>query len=259
MSASQMWHEVRLDGRVALVTGASSGLGYASALALAEAGADLVVASRSLERLADICRAIEARGRQAFPLAVDVRDLAQVRRMADAAVERFGRIDILVNSAGLNIPQPALEVTEEAWDTIMDTNAKGLFFCCQAVGRYMVAQRYGRIVNIGSTMGLVGMADRAAYCASKGAVSQLTKVLAIEWAPYNVTVNAVAPTFVETPLTRPYFERIPGFREEVLRRIPMGRLGLPEEVAAAVVFLASDAASLITGVTLPVDGGWTAW
>lgn len=259
MSASQMWHEVRLDGRVALVTGASSGLGYASALALAEAGADLVVASRSLERLADICRAIEARGRQAFPLAVDVRDLAQVRRMADAAVERFGRIDILVNSAGLNIPQPALEVTEEAWDTIMDTNAKGLFFCCQAVGRYMVAQRYGRIVNIGSTMGLVGMADRAAYCASKGAVSQLTKVLAIEWAPYNVTVNAVAPTFVETPLTRPYFERIPGFREEVLRRMPMGRLGLPEEVAAAVIFLASDAASLITGVTLPVDGGWTAW
>lgn len=259
MDEQRMWLDIRLDGRVALVTGASSGLGYASALALAEAGADLVVASRSLERLADICRAVEARGRHAFPLAVDVRDLAQVRRMADAAFERFGRIDILVNSAGLNIPQPALEVTEEAWDTIMDTNAKGLFFCCQAVGRYMVAQRYGRIVNIGSTMGLVGMADRAAYCASKGAVSQLTKVLAIEWAPYNVTVNAVAPTFVETPLTRPYFERIPGFREEVLRRIPLGRLGSPEEVAAAVVFLASDAASMITGVTLPVDGGWTAW
>lgn len=259
MDEQRMWLDIRLDGRVALVTGASSGLGYASALALAETGADLVVAGRSLERLADICRAVEARGRHAFPLAVDVRDLAQVRRMADAAFERFGRIDILVNSAGLNIPQPALEVTEEAWDTIMDTNAKGLFFCCQAVGRYMVAQRYGRIVNIGSTMGLVGMADRAAYCASKGAVSQLTKVLAIEWAPYNVTVNAVAPTFVETPLTRPYFERIPGFREEVLRRIPLGRLGSPEEVAAAVVFLASDAASMITGVTLPVDGGWTAW
>lgn len=259
MDEQRMWLDIRLDGRVALVTGASSGLGYASALALAEAGADLVVASRSLERLADICRAVEARGRHAFPLAVDVRDLAQVRRMAETAFEHFGRIDILVNSAGLNIPQPALEVTEEAWDTIMDTNAKGLFFCCQAVGRYMVAQRYGRIVNIGSTMGLVGMADRAAYCASKGAVSQLTKVLAIEWAPYNVTVNAVAPTFVETPLTRPYFERIPGFREEVLRRIPMGRLGSPEEVAAAVVFLASDAASMITGVTLPVDGGWTAW
>ncbi len=259
MAEPRIWTDIRLDGRVALVTGASSGLGYASALALAEAGADLVVAGRSLERLADICRAVEARGRQVLPLTVDVRDLAQVRRMADAAFERFGKIDILVNSAGLNIPQPALEVTEEAWDTIMDTNAKGLFFCCQAVGRYMVMQRFGRIVNIGSTLGLVGMADRAAYCASKGAVSQLTKVLAIEWAPYNVTVNAVAPTFVETPLTRPYFERLPGFREEVLRRIPLGRLGLPEEVAAAVVFLASDAASMITGVTLPVDGGWTAW
>ncbi|MCX2727929.1 3-oxoacyl-ACP reductase FabG [Thermomicrobium sp. 4228-Ro] len=249
----------RLDGKVALVTGASSGLGYASALALAEAGADVAVAGRSLDRLAAVCQAIEARGRQAYPVAVDVRDVVQIRRMADEVYDRFGHIDILVNSAGLNIPQPALEVTEDAWDTIMETNAKGLFFCCQAVGRYMVAQRAGRIVNIGSTMGLVGMADRAAYCASKGAVSQLTKVLAIEWAPYNVTVNAVAPTFVETPLTRPYFERIPGFREEVLRRIPFGRLATPEEVAAAVVFLASDAASMITGVTLPVDGGWTAW
>lgn len=158
----------RLDGKVALVTGASSGLGYASALALAEAGADVAVAGRSLDRLAAVCQAIEARGRQAYPVAVDVRDVVQIRRMADEVYDRFGHIDILVNSAGLNIPQPALEVTEDAWDTIMETNAKGLFFCCQAVGRYMVAQRAGRIVNIGSTMGLVGMADRAAYCASKG-------------------------------------------------------------------------------------------
>lgn len=259
MSGDRALLDFRLDGKVALVTGASSGLGYTCALALAEAGADVAVASRSLDRLTDVCRAVEARGRRAFPVAVDVRDVAQIRRMAEEVWNAFGRIDILVNSAGLNIPQPALDVTEEAWDTILDTNAKGLFFCCQAVGRYMVQQRYGRIVNLGSTMGLVGMADRAAYCASKGAVTQLTKVLAIEWAPYNVTVNAVAPTFVETPLTRPYFERIPGFREEVLRRIPLGRLGLPEEVAVAVVFLASDAAAMITGVTLPVDGGWTAW
>jgi 2-deoxy-D-gluconate 3-dehydrogenase len=259
MTGSRALLDVRVDGRVALVTGASTGLGYATALALAEAGADLVVTSRSIGRLREVCDAIEARGRVAVPLAVDVREVAAIERMAEEGRAAFGRIDILVNNAGLNIPQWAVEVTEDAWDTIMDTNAKGLFFCCQAVGRLMIEQRYGRIVNIGSDMSLVGWKQRAAYCASKAAVALLTKVLAIEWAPYGVTVNCVAPTFVETPLTRPMFETIPGFREEVLRSIPLGRLGRPEEVAAAVVFLASDASALITGVTLPVDGGWTAW
>jgi len=251
--------DMRVDGKVALVTGASTGLGRATALALAEAGADLVVTSRSQERLREVCAEIEARGRRAVPLDVDVRDVAAVRRMAEEAHAAFGRIDILVNNAGLNIPQWAVDVTEDAWDTIMDTNAKGLFFCCQAVGKFMIEQRYGRIVNIGSDMSLVGWIQRAAYCASKAAVALLTKVLAIEWAQYGITVNCIAPTFVETPLTRPMFETIPGFREQVLRNIPLGRLGRPEEVAAAVVFLASDAAALITGVTLPVDGGWTAW
>lgn len=251
--------EARVDGKVALVTGASTGLGRVIALALAEAGADLVVTSRQAERLREVCAEVEARGRRAVPLAVDVRDVAAVRRMADEALAAYGRVDILVNNAGLNIPQPALEVTEDAWDTVMDTNAKGLFFCCQAVGASMVERRYGRIVNMGSTMGLVGWHQRSAYCASKAAVSLLTKVLAVEWAPYGITVNCLAPTFVETPLTRPMFERIPGFREEVLSRIPLGRLATSEEVAAAAVFLSSDAAAMITGVTLPVDGGWTAW
>lgn len=249
----------RLDGRVALVTGAGRGLGRAIALALAEAGADLALASRSQGQLADTAADVEARGRRAKVVPMDVTRVESIEAAVEEVWAHYGRIDILVNNAGVNIPQNALDVTEEAWDTVLDTNVKGLFFCCQAVGRRMVQQRSGRIVNIGSQMSEVGFFKRSAYCASKGAVSQLTKVLAIEWAPYNITVNTVAPTFIETDLTRPMFESDPAFKEEVLRRIPLGRLGQPEEVAAAVVFLASDAASLITGHTLLVDGGWVAW
>jgi 2-deoxy-D-gluconate 3-dehydrogenase len=178
--------------------------------------------------------------------------------MVEEAEERLGPLHILVNNAGINLPRPALEVTEEEWDLVLDTNLKGLFFAAQAAGRRMVERRYGRIVNMASQMGFVGFYFRAAYCASKAGVVNLTRVLAVEWAPYGVTVNAVAPTFVETPMTRGMLED-PWFREEVLRRIPMGRLADPQDVVDAVRYLASDAAAMVTGHTLLVDGGWVAW
>ncbi len=248
-----------LSGKVALVTGASRGLGKAIALALGEAGADLALSGRSRESLEAVVRQSAGSGVQARAFTGDIREVRSVREMVGHVLESYGRIDILINCAGLNVPQAAADVTEEAWDEVLDTNTKGLFFCCQAVGREMVSQRYGRIVNVASQMSVVGYYQRAAYCASKGAVSQLTKVLAIEWATHNVTVNAIAPTFVETEMTQPMFDKDPAFLDDVMRRIPMGRLGRPEEVADAAVFLASDAASLVTGHTLLVDGGWTAW
>lgn len=248
-----------LAGRVAVVTGASRGLGQTLALALAEAGADLVVASRSLPELTSLVDAVRAKGRRAFAFPLDVRSVESIRAFAAQVEEAVGPVDILVNNAGINIPQRWDEVTEEAWDQVMDTNAKGAFFMSQAFARGMQARRYGRIIQITSQMALVGFFERSAYCASKGAVAQFTKAMAVELAPFGVTVNTVAPTFLETAMTRPMFEKNPAFLEEVLRRIPLGRLGRPEEVAGAVVFLASEAASLITGHTLLVDGGWVAW
>ncbi len=177
--------------------------------------------------------------------------------MVQATLARFGRIDILVNNAGINIPEPALEVSEEHWDRVLDINLKGLFFCAQKVGQVMVEQGRGKIINIGSQMGFVGGKLRAAYCSSKGGVVQLTKALAIEWAPHGVNVNGVAPTFLETPFTAAMFEN-QEFYEEVVGNILFGRLGRVEDVLGAIVFLASPASDLITGHTLLVDGGWTA-
>ncbi len=244
--------------KVAIVTGASTGIGYGSALALAHAGADVVVTSRSLERVEPVAAEIRHMGRRALPLALEVTSLESIDAMVKTAVEYFGRIDILVNNAGINIPEPALDVTEEHWDRVLDTNLKGLFFCAQRVGRVMVAQGGGKIINIASQMGFVGGRLRAAYCSSKGGVVQLTKVLAIEWARYGVNVNGVAPTFIKTPFTARMFED-EAFSQEVLRNIPLGRIGEVEDVLGAILFLASSAADLITGHTLLVDGGWTAW
>ncbi len=252
---------MRVDGKVALVTGAGTGLGQAIAIGLAQAGADVVLTELPGREAAGESTATSIRvlGRRALVCALDVTRLPMIETAVDQALSQFGRIDILVNNAGINIPRKALEVTEEDWDRVLDINLKGVFFTAQAVARRaMVPGGGGKIINMASQNGVIGFYDRAAYCASKAGVVNLTRVLALEWAPHRINVNAVGPTFIDTPLTQPMFAANPGFREDVLRRIPLGRIGRPEDVVGAVVFLASPAADLVTGHTLLVDGGWTA-
>ena len=250
---------LRLDNRVAIVTGAGRGLGQAIALGLAQSGAHVAVTELPprLDTAEGTAGQIRALGRRALALPLDVTQLPSIQRMVDLALAEFGRVDVLVNNAGINIPRLALDVSEEDWDQVLDVNLKGLFVCSQAVGRHMVAQREGAIVNVASQMGVVGYSHRSAYCASKAGVVNLTRVLAFEWAPYQVRVNAIGPTFILTALTAPMFED-KAFAEDVFRRIPLGRLGRPEDVVGAVVYLASPAAAMVTGHTLLIDGGWTA-
>ncbi|HZS87632.1 MAG TPA: glucose 1-dehydrogenase [Chloroflexota bacterium] len=247
-----------LTGQVALVTGAARGLGRSIALAMAHAGADLALGLRDVTTGGDLVREIEAMGRQALPLQMDITRLDQIQRAVDDAVARFGRIDILVNNAGLGPENPAELVREEDFDLTVAVNLKGTFFTSQAVGRVMIGQNYGRIVNLGSQAGFVALPGESVYCMTKAAISHLTKCLAVEWGRYNITVNAVAPTFIVTPGTEPALSD-PAFRADVLERIAaLHRVGEPMDVAGAVVFLASPAASLITGDTIMIDGGWTA-
>ncbi len=217
----------------------------------------MAVAARSLDEADAAAAQIIAAGGRASGLALDVGDLASIRRGVDEIVERHGRLDILVANAGLGANHPALEVTEADWDEMMAVNAKGLFFTAQEAGRVMLAQGSGRIIAISSQASLVGIRDHAVYCASKGAVNQIVRVLALEWGALGVTVNAVAPTFIHTPGTA---ERLddPEYLRGVLARIPIGKVGTIADVAGAVVYLASDAGSMVNGVILPVDGGWTA-
>jgi 2-deoxy-D-gluconate 3-dehydrogenase len=251
---------MRVDGKIALVTGTGSGLGRAMAIGLAQAGADVALTELPdrLKNAEETAREVENAGRKALVVPLDVTNLPGIREMAEAVVARFGRIDILVNNAGVNVPKLAVDVTEEDWDRVLDVDLKGVFFTAQAVAkRAMIPQGSGKIVNISSQMGVVGYTYRAAYCAAKAGVINLTRVLAFEWAKHQITVNAVAPTFVETPLTKPMFED-KAFKDDVLSRIPLGRLGKPEDIVGSVVYLSSASADMVTGHTLLVDGGWTA-
>ena len=247
-----------LTGQVALVTGAARGLGRAISLALADAGADVALGLRVAGTADDLVAEIESMGRRAFAVPMDVLDLAQIAPAVDAVVEHFGRLDILVNNAGLGPENLAVHVVEADYDLTFDTNVKGLFFASQAAGRVMIRQGYGRIVNLSSQAGFIALPTEAIYCASKAAVAHLTKCLAVEWGEYGVTVNAVAPTFIRTEGTSEALAD-PAFEADVKERIAaLHRIGEPVDVAGGVVFLASPAASLITGTTLMIDGGWTA-
>ena len=244
----------QLDGKVALVTGASRGLGAGIATGLREAGATVVGTSRDSKSAAQLAEHLGT-----VPAVMDVTDVASVKASIDRVASEFGHLDLLINNAGLNIPQSVFEVDEASWDSVIDTNLKGTFFAAQAAARHMAARgEGGRIINVASQAGVVGIEERSAYGASKSGVILLTKVLAIELAQHEITVNAVAPTFISTELTRSTLED-PEWRERILSRIPLGRVGGVEDVVAATVYLASPAGAMVTGHTLLVDGGWTAW
>jgi NAD(P)-dependent dehydrogenase (short-subunit alcohol dehydrogenase family) len=244
----------RLDGKRALVAGAGRGIGLAAASALADAGAHVTLLSRTRNEVEEAASAIRARGQQADTLVLDVTDLAAMQ----AAIAAAAPFSILINNAGTNRPKPLLDVTIEDYDAIMGLNVRAAYFVAQAVARRLIATKQaGSIINISSQMGHVGAARRTVYCASKHAMEGFTKAMAIELAPHDIRVNSLGPTFIETPLTKPFFEN-EAFRREVLSKIKLGRIGQLDELTGAIVFLASDASRLMTGSALVVDGGWTA-
>ncbi|HET7737399.1 MAG TPA: glucose 1-dehydrogenase [Tepidiformaceae bacterium] len=247
-----------LTGRVALVTGAGRGLGRAMSLALAAAGADIAVSARTTDEIESLAVEIRGMGRDARAFTCDITDDLQCDALIAGVVEWAGKLDILVNNAGINIRKPAVELSAEEYRRVLSTNLDGSFYCARAAGRHMLDRGSGKVINISSVMGRVALPALTAYATAKGGIEQLTRALAVEWAPHNVQVNAIAPTYFETDLTRPLYED-PERREFITGRTPAGRWGQPHELAGAVIFLASGASDYITGQSLAVDGGWLAW
>jgi NAD(P)-dependent dehydrogenase (short-subunit alcohol dehydrogenase family) len=251
---------LRVDGKVALITGCGPGIGRALALGLAAAGAD-VAATELPDRLwlaEENAAAVRQLGREALTVPLDVTRLDSIAAGVEAVHGHFGRIDVLVNNAGVNVVKPAFDITPEDWDLTHNINLRGVFFVSQAVGRLMAARGQGKIVNVASQFGLVGYPNRATYGASKGGIVALTKTLAVEWAEHRITVNAIAPTYTAT-VHNDALRDDPAFVREYVERIPLGRLGIPEDLVGAVVYLASPSADMVTGQVLAIDGGWTAW
>ncbi|SFR77795.1 gluconate 5-dehydrogenase/2-deoxy-D-gluconate 3-dehydrogenase [Marinobacter daqiaonensis] len=247
-----------LSGQVSLITGAGRGIGRSIALGLAEAGSDVVLCSRSQEELEAVAVEVRKHGVRALVTPCDVRDPGQISAVVDQAIDEFGRIDVLVNNAGLTIKKPAEELPLDDWQTIIDVNLTGVFLMAQAVGRHMLSQRGGRIINISSIAAKTGLSGSSAYCASKGGVDMLTRTLAVEWAERGVRVNGLAPAYTETPLVKAITDTRADFAERVQNRTPMKRMARPDEMVGTAIFLASEASSYVTGETIMVDGGWTA-
>ncbi|MBT8331112.1 MAG: SDR family oxidoreductase [Deltaproteobacteria bacterium] len=251
------WSSFGLEDQIAIVTGASQGIGRTLAIALAQAGADVALVSRTRSDLEVVAKEIEAVGRKALVISADLQDVSQIRKLIDAVHKTFGKIDILINNAAWTATVEALEATEDEWDQTLDTSLKAIFFASQAAAKIMIQQDRGKIVNIGSTLGRTAFARRSVYGAAKAGVHHLTRVLALEWASKGISVNAVAPCITETPTRRELFER-PGYKEWATgQMLPIGRWAQPEDLIGATLFLCSSLSDMVVGHVLMVDGGWT--
>jgi 2-deoxy-D-gluconate 3-dehydrogenase len=244
-----------LKGMVAVVTGASRGLGKAICIALAQAGSDIVGCARDMDSLTQTMDEVKKLGRRSLGLKVDITSSHDVKIMVERAIAEYGEIDILVNNAGIILFKPLVEQSEEEWTNVINTNLRGMFYCCKEVGKHMIKRKFGKVINMSSIRGFIGSPNETSYCATKGAIIQLTKALALEWAKFNINVNAVAPGFINTDMAAQAYNKNKELREKILHVIPLRRIGKPEEVGTLVVYLASKAADFITGETVVIDGG----